>query len=246
VATPLSFAVADLTAQRVQQIVKEADGPRRSARRPAPFVSFAAVAPSSLSPELAELRASLLRDLRRSLGPEDGDEAFDCHILLAVRIHRAAGLNARVKDGDGQAWRRYFVEYFPEGHNSEADADFLWAKWRTEMLKRESPHAIAHGQSGAHWYRLPGGGFSVNLESMWDDFEHSVDRFMDALQTDKRRRKIVLRRWRQRSWTVRRLPLYPSEQLFPSETLYPGGVELSVGAAATAMMTTPARGAPSS
>lgn len=189
-----------------------------------------------LSTELDELRASLLRELRRTLGPTDGDAAFDCHILLAVRIHRAAGLNARCDDGDGTAWRRYFVDYFPEGRNSEADAGFLWSKWRTEMLKRESPYAIAHGQSGAHWYRLSGGGLCVNLESMWDDFEYSVDRFMSALQSDTRKRKTALRRWRARSWTVERLPLHPSKGLFPSETLYPGGVELSVGATATAMM----------
>ena len=109
------------------------------------------------------------------------------------------------------------------------------------MLKRESPYAITHGQSGPHWYRLPGGGFCVNLESMWDDFEYSVDRFMGALQTDMRRRKTVLRRWHARSSTIRRLPLHPSEKLFPSKTLYPGGVELSVGVAATAMMNTDPR-----
>jgi hypothetical protein len=175
----------------------------------------------------------LLRNLRRPLGPEDGDEAFDCHILLAVRIHRAAGLNARASDREGQAWRRYFVAYFPEGRNSDADANFLWKEWRTEMLKHESPRGIAHGQSGAHWYPLPEGGFCVNLESMWDDFEFSVDRFLEALQADERHRTEVLRRWRERSWTVRRIELHPSERLFPSETLYPGW--LSVSGLPTAM-----------
>lgn len=118
--------------------------------------------------ELAGLRDSLLRDLRRSLGPGDGEEAFRCHLLLAVRIHRAARLNARRSDGEGQGWCRYLVDYFPQGRNSPADADFLWRSWRTRLLKDESPVAISHGQSGGHWLPLAGGGFCVNLESMWD------------------------------------------------------------------------------
>jgi hypothetical protein len=177
-----------------------------------------------------------LRNLRRPLGPEDGDEAFECHILLAVRIHRAALLNKRKSDLEGEGWRRYFVDYFPDGRNSQADADFLWDKWRVGLLKDELPHAITHGQSGAHWHSLPEGGFCVNLESMWDDFAHSVGRFMEALQADEPRRKVVLRRWRERSWTVRPIPLVPSDQLHPSPTLYPGNFSASVAASATTMI----------
>ncbi|HXZ56400.1 MAG TPA: hypothetical protein VEG40_02335 [Gaiellaceae bacterium] len=180
-----------------------------------------------LSPELIELRVSLLRNLRRPLGPEDGDEAFDRHILLAVRVHRTAGLNARAADREGQGWRRYFDDYFPPGRNSDADAHFLWVNWRTRLLKHESPVGITHGQESLHWYPLDGGGFCVNLESMWDDFEYSVNRFLEDLAADKRRRGVVLRRWRERSWTVRKITLYPSERLFPSETLYPGTMNVS-------------------
>lgn len=103
------------------------------------------------------------------------------------------------------------------------------------MLKHECPVAVAHGQSGAHWYRLPGGAFCVNLESMWDDFEDSADRFVEALQVDEKHCAEVLQRWRDRSRTVRRLPLRPSEGLHPSPTLYPGSVEVSASTA-TAMI----------
>jgi hypothetical protein len=188
-----------------------------------------------LSPELTELRASLMRNLRRPLGPEDGEEAFDCHILLAVRIHRAAGLNARASDRAGQGWRRYFLDYFPPDRNAASDADFLWKNWRTRLLKHESPVGITHGQESLHWYPLPDGGFCVDLESMWDDFEYSVDRFLAALSADERRRAEVLRRWRERSWTVRKLTLYPSERLFPSEKLAPGSVLLSAGTTMTSL-----------
>ncbi len=189
--------------------------------------------------ELLRLRDSLLHNLRRHLGPEDGDEAFDRHILLAVRVHRAAGLNARKSEGEGAAWQRYFVDYFPAGRNSPTDADFLWREWRTRLLKHESPRGIAHGQSHAHWHPLPGGGFCVNLESMWDDFEYSAARFLEALQADESRCEVVLRRWRERSWTVRPIPVAPSERLFPSPTLFPGSISASVAAGATVLSAAP-------
>jgi hypothetical protein len=194
------------------------------------------VARVQVPPDLATLREALLRNLRRTLGPEDGDEAFDCHILLAVRVHRAVRLNARASDGEGEAWRRYFGAYFPAGRNSAADAQFLWEKWRTGLLKDESPRAITHGQSGAHWLPLPGGGFCVNLESMWDDFEHSVSRFVQALQADAAdaHRRIVLRRFAERAWTVQQVPLVPHAQLFPGPTVYPGRLSVAT-TSATAM-----------
>jgi hypothetical protein len=187
--------------------------------------------------DLTDLRESLLRNLRRSLGPDDGDEAFECHIRLAVRIHRAARLNARRSDGEGDGWRRYFVDYFPEGRNSFDDAHFLWRFWRTRLLKDEAPVAISHGQSGGHWLPVRGGGFCVNLESMWDDFEYSVHRFIEALQADERRRRRVLRLWRERSWTVEPIPLVPHENLFPSPMLFPGAISASVTATAAVSAT---------
>lgn len=188
---------------------------------------------------LVDLRSSLLRNLRRDLGPEDGDEAFDRHILLAVRIHRAASLD-RAK-ADGEAWRQYFIKYFPAGHNSHADAQYLWREWRTRLLKHESPRGITHGQPHAHWLRLPEGGICIDLESMWDDFEHSVEAFVRALKADEPQRAAAMQRWRDRAWTIRELPLHPSENLFPGPTLYPGSFGASGTTAATAMSGTPNR-----
>jgi len=131
-----------------------------------------------MTSQRSALRSSLLRRLGPQLGPTDGDEAFDPHILLAVRIHRAAGLNCRSGDGEGDGWRRYFVDYFPEGRNSAEDADWLWSEWRTRLLKHESPRGITHGKRSAHWQSLPEGGFVVDLESMWSDFRHSVNAFV--------------------------------------------------------------------
>ena len=66
-----------------------------------------------------------------------------------------------------------------------------------------------------------------------DDFEFSVDRFVEALDADPSRRAQVLRRWRERSWTIRKLRLCPAPDLFPSPTLYPGHLSVS---SATAMV----------
>lgn len=71
---------------------------------------------AAMEPALQELPASFLRGLRVDLGPDDGDEAFDRHILLAVRIHRAACLNQTAADRDGHGWTRYI--HFPLGRNA--------------------------------------------------------------------------------------------------------------------------------
>jgi hypothetical protein len=38
----------------------------------------------------------------------------------------------------------------------------------------------------------PGGRLYINLESMWDDFERSVDSLMEMLRTDEQRREETL------------------------------------------------------
>jgi hypothetical protein len=48
---------------------------------------------------LAELRASLLRRPRPNPRPDQGDEAFDQHMLLAASVHRAAALFRKGDDG---------------------------------------------------------------------------------------------------------------------------------------------------
>ena len=154
-------------------------------------------------PELEELRASLLGGNRLLLTPEQGDEAFERHMLLAARIHRAARLNQANNDGDGEAWVRYFEQHFSPFRALEAK--LLWDEWRCKLLKDETPGGgigISHGSARTHWTRDEDGVLFINLESMWDDFEASVDSFIASLAVDPKRRKIVLARYQARAWTV--------------------------------------------
>lgn len=157
---------------------------------------------------LDELRASLLRRKAPRLTPDQGDEAFDQHMLLAIAVHRAARLHKTAGDNDTEGWMRYVRDFFPEGRNSEADALRLWKGWRCTLLKDEQPVVpITHGQPEAHWGRDPAGSPCLNLENVWADYEHSVGRFMDRLRDDDDKRETVLRRFRERGWTVRRVTL---------------------------------------
>jgi hypothetical protein len=64
--------------------------------------------------------------------------------------------------------------------------------------------SITHGQSQLHWRRdAYTGVLVVNLEDLWDDFEASVASLVKALHGDNERRRIVLARWRERTWEVR-------------------------------------------
>ena len=56
---------------------------------------------------------------------------------------------------------------------------------------------------------------------------------MKDLLTNPDRRREVLRRWRERVWTIRALPVYPSSSTFPSPTLYPGALSVSAAQAVT-------------
>jgi hypothetical protein len=162
---------------------------------------------------LDALKTSLLHRLRPDvqLGADEGDEAFDRHLLLAARVHRAARLNQRgTREGDG--WRQFIEAYFPSGRNGRADADRLWKKWRVGLLKDYVPLdgvAVTHGQPEAHWQRDSQGAFVVNLESMWDDFEYAVDQFIAVIAADKKQAAVVRRRWLSRTWTVRPFQLLP-------------------------------------
>jgi hypothetical protein len=156
--------------------------------------------------ELQQLRSSLLHRLRTEspLTPDEGDEAFDQHLLLSARIHRAARLNQR-GDDEGEGWRQFVVDYFPDGRNDPDDAWLLWKKWRTSLLKDYTPGdgvAMTHGRPDLHWQTDSQGCLVIDLESMWDDFEHAVHRFVDALASDDDRAPVVYQRWKKRSWTV--------------------------------------------
>lgn len=158
-----------------------------------------------MAPELADLGRSLLEGLRVELAPGDGDEAFRRHKLLVVQIHRAALLNQTGKN-EGVGWTQFFVSYFPAGRNSASNANLLWRKWRCALVKDGSPRAgvaITHGQPGLHWQTDAHGDLCIDLESMWDDFEGAVARFLQSLDSDPARLAVVLRRWRKQAWAVR-------------------------------------------
>ncbi len=164
--------------------------------------------------ELEELRHSLLRRLRVELGPEHGDAAFDQHVLLAARVHRVARLSQTVK-GEGAGWEQLFIEFFPAGRSSRADAKLLWTKWRIGLVKDLAPAsgvALAHGQRGLHWQLDMQEALVIDLESMCDDFEHAVNELVAVLAKDVSRRAMVMERWRERTWTVRPAQLLQQTQ----------------------------------
>jgi hypothetical protein len=129
--------------------------------------------------ELRELRSSLLRDRPNPLRPDQGEEAFRQHKLLASAIHRASRLDVRGSESETEAWVRYVSEHFPPSRNNPADARLLFVDWRTGLLKKDTPGPrvpITHGQSFARWGRDQAGRLCINLEDMWTEFEQSVDR----------------------------------------------------------------------
>ena len=186
---------------------------------------------NAVDQELEQLRRSLLRGGRPRLTPEQGDEAFERHILLAARVHRAARLNQAASDGEGRAWRRYFEEHFPPFRDREAD--LLWRDWRCRLVKDETPGegiGLAHGSPSVHWTRDESRRLLIDLESMWGDFEQSVNSFIESFARNPRRRKIVLNRYHERVWTVQ--PFEPHHFAGLSSDLADGAL---VSLSATAM-----------
>lgn len=184
--------------------------------------------------DLAGIRNSLIGGLRVELTPEQGVEAFERHQLLAIRFHRAARLNDRARDRGGQGWCRYFAEHFPRG---DTHAELLWDQWRVPLLKDETPGigvAIAHGQPETHW-RPTAFGLCIDLESMWDDYEQSVDAFVLSLSEDPDRRRVAIKRWRERQWTVEPIQLVTSDSLMTSLDLqtFTASAFASVGSSPT-------------
>jgi hypothetical protein len=160
-----------------------------------------------LDPDLAEMRAGLLSGLRVDLGPDQGRDAFERHQLLAIRFHRAARLNAP-REGERAGWRLYFREHFPRGDDKEAK--LLWDRWRCALIKDEYPGpgvAISHGQPHAHWKVVEPGGLFINLESMWDNFEESVDSFIEMLDREPARRVGAIEWWTNRQYSVQGVAL---------------------------------------
>lgn len=151
-------------------------------------------------PTPADLREALLAGLRtpKPLRRRDSGPAFERHQLLAIRFQAVARLNLGGKAKGRERWGRYFREHFPRGGEH---ADRLWSQWRRPLLRNEpaGPGVIVtHGRPDAHWQqgvRANGEGLVIDLESMWDDFERSVESFILACAGDGRRARRALRRW---------------------------------------------------
>lgn len=154
---------------------------------------------------LGDLRRSLLGARGPTLRPDQGNEAFEQHKLLASAVHRASRLDARGSDSETEAWVRYVTEHFPTGRNAPTDARLLFVEWRTRLLKDGTPGQavlVTHGHAAAHWQRDRAGRLCINLEDMWDDFEESVGHFIEYLRTASERRAVVLHRFRERAWDI--------------------------------------------
>jgi hypothetical protein len=174
---------------------------------------------------LADLRTALLADRpTRQLCPDEGEEAFRQHKILAAAVHRATRLDERCSDpSDTFTWVRYFENYFPEPRNDPEAARDLFGHWRTDLVKDHitgQTISVTHRQSHLHWVRV-NGRLVLNLESMWDDFATSVDAFIDALRAKRDRREIVLKRWRERTYVIE----------YVSPTSLPVGTVMSLSSA---------------
>jgi hypothetical protein len=151
---------------------------------------------SDIEHALGALSEHLLSRRPPPLGPDQGAEAFQQHKLLATTVHQATLLDARAHESQTGAWIRYFAKCFPHPRNGKGDAGVLWTDWRTSLLKNGAPGPrvlVSHGQPALHWHR-DGDRLCVDLESMWNDFASSVERFLAFLRTDDERRPIVLDR----------------------------------------------------
>ena len=200
---------------------------------------------------LDAIAVSLLGSPRPALGPEDGDEAFTQHLLLTIRIHRAALLNKSKTDRDGEAWGRFFREHFVPPVDEDVSR-LLWREWRTKLVKEDTPGrgvAITHGIPQIHWKQDARHGLCIDLESMWSDFETAVDHFLSSLRADSKRRRVVIERWKQREWRV--VSFVPAETVSQSASLptamaggWHGAMSLSASSGLHYIKHTPESGEP--
>jgi hypothetical protein len=150
---------------------------------------------------LRKLREQTVAQRPPELGPDEGARAFQEHKLLAAAIQRVTLLDRHKSESETDAWVRYFVRCFPSPRNGAADARLLFGDWRTSLIKDGAPGArvvMAHGQANAHWIWDTRDRLSIDLESMWDDFERSLGEFEKYLREDPTRRAIALDRFRKK------------------------------------------------
>jgi hypothetical protein len=159
-------------------------------------------------PTLADLRDALLGGLRtpKPLRRRDETLAYERHQLLVIRFQAVVRLSQTGGAKGRDRWAAYFREHFPRG---DEHAILLWTAWRKPLLRNEPPGAgviVAYGCPDAHWQHVPVGQVAalvVDLESMWEDYERSVESFLDACHGDAERAARALRRWSQRPRALR-------------------------------------------
>jgi len=162
---------------------------------------------------LRKLREQTVAQRPSELGPHQGARAFQEHKLLAAAIQRVTLLDRQKSESETDAWVRYFVRCFPAPRNGAADARLLFGDWRTSLIKDGAPGArvvMAHGQAHAHWISDTRDRLSIDLESMWDDFERSLDAFEKYLRENPSRCGIVLDRFRKKG-------TFSVEELIPGD-----------------------------
>lgn len=155
--------------------------------------------------ELQTLRELLTSHRPGGVAPHQGAEAFMQHKLMASTIHQATRLDARAAESETGGWVRYFTSYFPEPRNTESDARILWTDWRTSLLKDGAPGPailLTHGQPAIHWQRDSLLRLCIDLESMWADFDASLDTFLNTPESSPDRRAVVLQRAERSQVTV--------------------------------------------
>jgi hypothetical protein len=158
-------------------------------------------------PTLADLRDVLLVGLRpaKPLRRRDDELVFERHQLLVIRFRAAVRLTQGGKAKGRDRWVAYFRDHFPRGGEH---ARLLWARWRKPLLANEPPGPgviVTHGRPDAHWQHALVGqrpALVVDLESMWDDFEQSVESFLDACRGDEQCAAQALRRCSRRPQVV--------------------------------------------
>jgi hypothetical protein len=190
------------------------------------------MANQAIERDLTALRDDLLRSRPRTLRPDEGDEAFQQHKLLATAVHRVTKLDQQKSESETDAWVRFVTRHFPAGRNAAAYARLLFGDWRTSLLKKDAPGpgvALTHGQSSIHWQCDRQGRLCLNLEDAWDDYAASVESFVAYLRTSPRR-KFVLARWRKQHWVVE--PFIPAIEALAGATVMntslPGSTYVSV------------------
>ena len=94
-----------------------------------------------MDPELLAMQDRLLWRLHVPLTNEQGDEAFERHVLLAVKVTVAADIFGNGDNGKLR-WMSFFESCFPQSLYPEEIASMLWEDWRNGLVHDGSPRRV--------------------------------------------------------------------------------------------------------